>query len=78
MFLMIPRQRAETIPGILGCCDAAFVAFMDNPLFENTAVYTVLPSSVQVGSKVSAVVFTVSVSINLLSHLLTRVAVHEL
>ena len=36
MFLMLPRQSAESIPGILGCCDAAFVSFMDNPLFENT------------------------------------------
>lgn len=36
MFLMIPRQRAEDIPAILGSCDAAFVSFMDNPLFENT------------------------------------------
>lgn len=36
MFLMIERQKAETIPDILGSCDAAFVSFMDNPLFENT------------------------------------------
>ena len=36
MFLMIERQSAESIPDILGCCDAAFVSFMDNPLFENT------------------------------------------
>ncbi|MBQ3210380.1 MAG: glycosyltransferase family 4 protein [Oscillospiraceae bacterium] len=36
MFLMIERQSAETIPDILGSADAAFVSFMDNPLFENT------------------------------------------
>ncbi|MBQ8217274.1 MAG: glycosyltransferase family 4 protein [Oscillospiraceae bacterium] len=36
MFLMIERQSAETIPEILGSADAAFVSFMDNPLFENT------------------------------------------
>ena len=36
MFLLIERQQAESIPDILGCCDAAFVSFMDNPLFENT------------------------------------------
>lgn len=36
MFLMIPRQKAEDIPALVGCCDAAFVSFMNNPLFSNT------------------------------------------
>lgn len=36
MFIMIPRQPAEAIPALLGCCDAAFVSFMNNPLFANT------------------------------------------
>ena len=36
MFVMIPRQPAENIPELLGCCDAAFVSFMNNALFANT------------------------------------------
>ena len=36
MFTMIDRQNAENIPELLGCCDAAFVSFMNNPLFSNT------------------------------------------
>lgn len=36
MFYMLPRQAAEDIPAILGGCDAAFVSFMNNPLFANT------------------------------------------
>lgn len=36
MFLMIDRQPAERIPAMLCCCDAAFVSFMDNPLFAKT------------------------------------------
>lgn len=36
MFTMIERQNAENIPELLGFCDAAFVSFMNNPLFSNT------------------------------------------
>ena len=36
MFLMLPYQKAEDIPALLGCCDAAFVSFMNSPLFANT------------------------------------------
>ena len=36
MFLLTGRQKAEDIPELLACCDAAFVSFMDNPLFANT------------------------------------------
>lgn len=36
MFEIIGRQPAENIPAILSQCDAAFVSFMDNPLFEKT------------------------------------------
>lgn len=36
MFLMIDRQPAERIPEILAACDAAFISFMDDPLFEKT------------------------------------------
>lgn len=36
MFTMIERQSAEKIPELLSCCDAAFVSFMNNPLFANT------------------------------------------
>jgi glycosyltransferase involved in cell wall biosynthesis len=36
MFIMLPRQSAEKIPGLLAQCDAAFVSFMNNPLFANT------------------------------------------
>ncbi len=35
-FTMIPRQPAEKIPELLSCCNAAFISFMDNPLFANT------------------------------------------
>lgn len=36
MFTLIERQDAEKIPELLCCCDAAFVSFMNNPLFANT------------------------------------------
>lgn len=36
MFLLLPRQNAEDIPAILAECDAAFVSFMNSPLFANT------------------------------------------
>lgn len=36
MFEMVGRQPAEKIPEILAQCDAAFISFMDNPLFEKT------------------------------------------
>ena len=35
-FLFIDRQPSEKIPEILCACDAAFISFMDNPLFEKT------------------------------------------
>ena len=35
-FLFTGRQPAERVPEILGCCDAAFISFMDNELFEKT------------------------------------------
>lgn len=35
-FLLIERQPAEKIPAFLGCCDAAFLSFMDNELFAKT------------------------------------------
>jgi len=36
LFVMIGKQPAEHIPEILGCCDAAFLSFMDNELFTKT------------------------------------------
>ena len=36
MFTMIERQKAGKIPELLGCCGAAFVSFMNNPLFADT------------------------------------------
>ena len=36
MFILIGRQPAERIPVLLAACDAAFVSFMDDPLFEKT------------------------------------------
>lgn len=36
MFVFIDRQPSEKIPNILACCDAAFLSFMDNPLFTKT------------------------------------------
>lgn len=36
MFLLLPRRSAQDIPAILGECDAAFVSFMNNPLFADT------------------------------------------
>ncbi|OWV26298.1 glycosyltransferase WbuB [Fibrobacter sp. UWB1] len=36
MFTMIDRQPAEKIPAILAECDAAFISFMDTPLFTKT------------------------------------------
>lgn len=35
-FIMIRRQQAEMLPGILALCDAAFLSFMDTALFEKT------------------------------------------
>lgn len=34
MFTMVDRQPAQRIPVFLAACDAAFVSFADNPLFE--------------------------------------------
>lgn len=34
--LLIGKYPAERIPEILSACDAAFLSFMDNPLFEKT------------------------------------------
>lgn len=36
MFLMIPRQPAQRIPAMLAACDAAFISFKEDPLFEKT------------------------------------------
>ena len=36
MFLFVPRQPAEKIPAFLAACDAAFLSFMDTPLFAKT------------------------------------------
>lgn len=36
MFVMIDRQPAEKIPELLAACDAAFISFQDDPLFEKT------------------------------------------
>ncbi len=36
MFLFLGRQPAERIPAMLGCCEVAFVSFMDNELFTKT------------------------------------------
>lgn len=36
MFTMVDRQPAEKIPAILAKCDAAFISFMDTPLFTKT------------------------------------------
>ena len=36
MFTMVDRQPAEKIPAILAECDAAFISFMDTPLFAKT------------------------------------------
>ena len=36
MFILIPRQPAERIPELLAACDAAFLSFMNTPLFEKT------------------------------------------
>lgn len=36
MFQLIERQPAERIPELLAACDAAFLSFMNNPLFEKT------------------------------------------
>lgn len=36
MFTMVERQPAEKIPAILAECDAAFISFMDTPLFAKT------------------------------------------
>ena len=36
MFIMVDRQPAERIPELLAACDAAFISFMDDPLFEKT------------------------------------------
>lgn len=36
MFILIGRQPAERIPELLACCDAAFLSFVENELFEKT------------------------------------------
>lgn len=36
MFIMIDRQPPERIPELLAACDAAFISFMADPLFEKT------------------------------------------
>ena len=36
MFLFIPRKPSEEIPELLSVCDAAFLSFMNNSLFEKT------------------------------------------
>ena len=36
MFIMVDRQPAERIPELLAACDAAFVSFMPDSLFEKT------------------------------------------
>ena len=36
MFTLVDRQPAEKIPAILAECDAAFISFMDTPLFTKT------------------------------------------
>ena len=35
-FLLLGRKKPEEIPGYLALCDAAFISFADNPLFEMT------------------------------------------
>ena len=35
-FIMIPRQKPEEIPKLLACCDAAFLSFGDDRLWEKT------------------------------------------
>lgn len=36
MFLFLGRKKPEEIPGYLALCDAAFLSFADNPLYERT------------------------------------------
>ena len=36
MFIMVDRQPAQRIPKLLAACDAAFISFMADPLFEKT------------------------------------------
>lgn len=36
MFALLGRKRPEEIPHYLAWCDAAFISFADNPLFEKT------------------------------------------
>lgn len=36
MFILIERQPAERIPELLAACDAAYISFMNTPLFEKT------------------------------------------
>ena len=36
MFLFLGRKKPEEIPGYLALCNAAFISFADNPLFEMT------------------------------------------
>lgn len=36
MFIMIDRQPPERIPELLAACEAAFISFMPDPLFEKT------------------------------------------
>ena len=35
-FIMVPRVPAERVPEILSACDAGFISFKKNPLWENT------------------------------------------
>ena len=36
MFLFLGRKKPEEIPAYLALCNAAFISFADNPLFEMT------------------------------------------
>lgn len=36
MFVLLGRKKPEEIPGYLALCDAAFISFADDPLFEMT------------------------------------------
>lgn len=35
-FIFIDRKPSEEIPNLLGCCNAGFISFMDNELFNKT------------------------------------------
>lgn len=36
MFHLLGRKAPEEVPGYVACCDAAFLSFTDNPLFQMT------------------------------------------